>query len=194
MLRALARPLLASWFIYGGVQNVLEPERNAALIADTVEPKLAELGVPELKATDVVKIHGAATVACAALLALSRTPRAAALGLAGLAGATAVVAHPFWKETEPARKELELELFLKNVSLVGGVLLAAAIGHSPRHIARKKARKVKAKEKASLAHLTAKEVKAAKSATKKAKKATKAAECATQLEPIPAGKRRRRAA
>ncbi len=156
MFRVLARPLLASWFVYGGVQNVLEPERNAGLIAPTVEPAFKDLGIEEVKAADLVKVHGALTVALAASLALSRSPRASALGLAGLAGATAYFAHPFWKESDPVRKEAELEQFLKNVSLVGGVLVAATAGHSARHMARKKARKVKAKEKQLEARLAAK--------------------------------------
>lgn len=148
MLRALARPLLASWFVYGGVQSYLEPETRAAQVAPELEPRLQEWGLEQVSTQDVVKAHAVASVALASALALSRTPRAAALGLAGLAGATAAVTHPFWKETDPARKEAELDQFLKNVSLVGGVLLAATVGHSPRHVARKKAKKEKAKEKA----------------------------------------------
>lgn len=160
----LARPLLASWFVYGGIQNALEPERNAALIAPTVEPALQDLGLEEVKAADIVKVHGALTVACAAALALSRYPRTSALGLAGLAGAKAYFAHPFWKETDQLRREAELEAFLKDVSLVGGVLVAATAGHSARHIARKKAKKVKAKEKAA-------EAKALEKASKSKKRA-----------------------
>ncbi len=171
-MRALARPLLASWFIYGGVQSYLEPETRAARVAPTVEPALKELGLEEVSTVDLVKVHGAASVALAATLALSRSPRAAALGLAGLAGATAALTHPFWKEEDEARKEAELEQFLKNVSLVGGVLLAATAGHSQRHIDRKKAKKAKAKEKAVEAKLKEKEAKAeVKAALKAAAKA-----------------------
>ncbi len=171
-MRALARPLLASWFVYEGVQTYLEPEEPAARIAPTVEPALKEIGLEEVKAVDLVKFHGAASVALASMLALSRTPRLAALGLAGLAGAAAAYAHPFWKETDEERRTQELEQFLKNVSLVGGVLLAAAVGHSPRHIARKKAHKDKAKAKATLAKTKAKDAKvAAKAAGSKKRSA-----------------------
>lgn len=167
-MRALARPLLASWFIYGGVQSYLDPEPRAARVAPAVEPALKELGLEEVRATDLVKAHGAASIAFASALALSRSPRSAALGLAGLATATAVLAHPFWNETDETRREAELEQFLKNVSLVGGVLLAATAGHSARHIARKKAKKVKAKDKAAAAKVKAKEAKiAAKAAVSK---------------------------
>ncbi len=170
-MRALARPLLASWFVYGGVQSYLEPEARAERVAPTVEPALKELGLEEVKTVDLVKVHGAASVALAAALALSRSPRAAALGLAGLAGATAALAHPFWKEEDETRKEEELEQFLKNLSLVGGVLLAATAGHSQRHIDRKKAKKAKAKEKAAEAKAKEKEAKAALKAAGSKKRA-----------------------
>ncbi|WP_062302705.1 DoxX family membrane protein [Demequina subtropica] len=168
MLRALARPLLASWFVYGGVQSYLEPEARAARVAPTVGPALEELGLEDVKTADLVKAHGIASIALASALALSRTPRTAALGLAGLAGVTTALSHPFWKEEDPAKRDEELEQFLKNLSLVGGVLLASTAGHSQRHIDRKKAKKAKAKEKAAAAKVKEKEAKAAAKAAAKA--------------------------
>jgi len=145
MFRVLARPLLASWFIYGGVQSVLEPERRAARSAPVVEPILKEVGLEDVKTTDLVKVHGVASIAVASVLALSRTPRTAALVLAGLTAVTVAAGRPFWLETNEQRKEEQLELFLKNVSLFGGTLLAVTAGHSPRKKARAKAKKAKAK-------------------------------------------------
>lgn len=145
MFRVLARPLLASWFVYGGVQSVLEPERRAARSAPVVEPILKEVGLEDVKTTDLVKVHGVATIAAASVLALSRTPRTAGLVLAGLTAVTVAAGRPFWLETDEQRKEEQLELFLKNVSLFGGTLLAATAGHSPRRKQRAKAKKAKAK-------------------------------------------------
>ena len=145
MFRVLARPLLASWFVYGGVQSVLEPERRAARSAPVIEPVLKEVGLEDVKTTDLVKVHGVATIAAASVLALSRTPRTAALVLAGLTAATVAAGRPFWLETNEQRKEEQLELFLKNVSLLGGTLLAVTAGHSPRKKQRVKAKKAKAK-------------------------------------------------
>ena len=82
----------------------------------------------------------------------------------GLAGAAAYFSHPFWKETDPARREAELDLFLKDLSLVGGVLVAATAGHSARHVARQKAKKVRAKDKAVEAKARAKAAKSKKRA------------------------------
>ncbi len=147
MFRVLARPLLATWFVYGGVQSVLEPHVRAQRAAPVIEPALKEVGLEDVKTTDLVKFHGIATVAAASILALSRTPRTAGLVLAGLAAAKVAVGRPFWLETDEQRKEEQLELFLKNVSLFGGTLLAATVGHSPRRKKRAKAKKAKVKAK-----------------------------------------------
>lgn len=137
--------MLASWFIYGGVQSVLEPERRAARSAPVIEPVLKEIGLEDVKTTDLVKAHGLATITAASVLALSRTPRTAGLVLAGLTAATVAAGRPFWLETNEQRREEQLELFLKNVSLFGGTLLAVTAGHSPRKKQRAKAKKAKAK-------------------------------------------------
>lgn len=144
----LARPLLATWFVYSGVQSVLEPQIRAARSAPVLEPALKEVGLDDVTTTDIVKYHGVATVAAASVLALSRTPRTAGFVLAGLAAATVAVDRPFWRETDEQRREEQLELFLKNVSLFGGTLLAATVGRSPRKVKRAKAKKVAAKAKA----------------------------------------------
>ncbi|WP_084038261.1 hypothetical protein [Demequina sp. NBRC 110053] len=148
MFRHLARPLLATWFVYGGVQSVLEPEKRAERAAPVVEPLLKEAGLEDVRTTDLVKAHGVATVAAAAVLALSRTPRTAGLVLAGLTAATVAAGRPFWLEQDEVRREEQMELFLKNVSLLGGTLLAATAGHSPRRKARAKALKAKEQAKA----------------------------------------------
>lgn len=147
MFRVLARPLLASWFIYGGVQSVLEPRARAERAAPVVEPALRELGLEDVQTTDLVKAHGIATITAASVLALSRTPRTAGFVLAGLTAATVAVGRPFWLETDEERKEEQLELFLKNVSLLGGTLLAASAGHNPRKKKRAQAKKAKVKAK-----------------------------------------------
>ncbi len=175
MLRALARPLLASWFIYGGVESVLEPERRAALAAPVVDPALKELGIDEQVTTaDLVKAHGAATIGAATLLAVSRTPRTAALTLTGLTAVTVGLAHPFWNVTDEEERKVETEAFLKNLALLGGVMLAATAGHSARHIARKQRHKAKAKEKAAEAKAKEIEAKAEKKASRKKKRKAKA--------------------
>ena len=147
MIRALARPLLASWFVYGGVRDALEPDARASVAEPVVTPWLQEAGAVDVKTADLVRVHGVATALTAAVLAFSRTPRSAGVALTGLAAASAAVYTPFWRLPEgPERDDMRGE-FLKNLSLVGGAMLAATAGHSAGHVKRKKARKAKAKAK-----------------------------------------------
>ena len=147
VLRALARPLLASWFVYGGVESILEPKSRAERSAPVVKPRHAEVGFTDVSTEDLVKIHGVATVIAATALAMSRTPKTSAVALTGLAAITVAAGRPFWREKDEDQRNAEFEQFLKNVALLGGVMLAATAGHSPRHTARKKAKKAKAKER-----------------------------------------------
>ncbi len=148
MIRALARPLLASWFVYAGVRDALEPQDRAPLADPVVAPLLQEAGVTDVSTTDVVRVHGAVTALTATVLAFSRTPRTAGLALTGLAAASAAVYTPFWRLPEGPERDAMRGEFLKNLSLVGGAMLAATAGHSAGHVKRKKARKAKAKAKA----------------------------------------------
>lgn len=148
VLRQLARPLLASWFVYSGVQATLAPQARAAELAPELEPALADMGFGDVRAEDVVKAHAAATAAAGVALALSRSPRTSALVLAALHGGTLGLEHPFWKETDPDKRRAGLESLIKNVALLGGVLIAATAGHSAHHTNRAKAKKAKHKGKA----------------------------------------------
>ena len=148
VLRHLARPLLASWFVYSGVRATLAPQARAAQLAPDLDPVLADMGISEVSTEAVVKAHGAATAAAGVSLALSRTPRTSALLLAALHGGTLGLEKPFWKETDPDRKREGLESLIKNVALLGGVLIAATAGHSAHHNKRAKSKKEKAHAKA----------------------------------------------
>ena len=146
MIRSLARPLLASWFVYGGVRTALEPQKSAAAAEPVISPLLRETGV-DVPVETLVRAHGIATAATAAVLALSKSPRTAGIALTGLAAVTVATATPFWRMEEGAERDASLEQFMKNLSLLGGAMLAATAGHSAGHVKRAKARKVKSKAK-----------------------------------------------
>ena len=168
MIRALARPLLASWFVYGGVRQALDPQPAAAVAEPMVAPALREVGV-DVSVVSLVRAHGIATALTATVLAVSKSPRTAGVALTGLAGVTVAIATPFWRLEDGPEREAAREQFLKNLSLLGGAMLAASAGHSARHIKHKKAHKAKAKAKA------AEKKAAAKSAPASAKSKRKAA-------------------
>jgi uncharacterized membrane protein YphA (DoxX/SURF4 family) len=55
------------------------------------------------------------------------------LDLAGLLAAILVLIiafmmHRFWEETEPQAKQVEMSMFMKNLSIAGGGLILAAVG------------------------------------------------------------------
>lgn len=124
IVRRIARPLLSSIFIFGGYNAV----RYAAAHKDAAEPvikKLAgPLGLPE-DSELLVRANGVAMLAGGALVATGKAPRLGSLVLLGSVIPTTLT-HQFWNETDPAKKQGEQVQFFKNLSLAGGLLLAAA--------------------------------------------------------------------
>jgi putative oxidoreductase len=59
-------------------------------------------------------------------LATGRAPRLSALALAATVVPTTVAGHPFWEESDPQAKAGQKVHFFKNVSMLGGLLIAAA--------------------------------------------------------------------
>ncbi|UPK73951.1 DoxX family protein [Nocardioidaceae bacterium SCSIO 66511] len=126
LLRTVARPMLASMFVIGGVNSL----RNAKAMAPVAQPisdqldKLApDSPVPTDPAT-LVRVNGALHVAGGAMLASGRFPRLASFMLAGTLVPTTLAAHRFWDEQDPATKQNQQVHFFKNVSMMGGLLMA----------------------------------------------------------------------
>ncbi len=91
-------------------------------------PTLAEkiapgLPVPTDPAT-LVRINGGAQVLAGLALATGRVPRLSALVLAGSLVPTTYAGHPFWEEKDKATRSAQRIQFFKNVSMMGGLLLA----------------------------------------------------------------------
>jgi len=149
-IRTVARPLLASWFVYAAVDAILDPSRHAAKSAPLVEPYLREAGVT-LTVPQLARAHGVATLVAATALAFSRSPRTAALALAGLATVTVATGEPFWREDDEDARAASRENFVKNVSLLGGALIAATAGGSGTQRRRVKARAKRRDAKARIA-------------------------------------------
>ncbi|SFA79398.1 Uncharacterized membrane protein YphA, DoxX/SURF4 family [Amycolatopsis marina] len=130
ILRRVARPLLASIFIAGGVNALRQPEGHAQAakpVLDTVEAQAGSL--PEQVPTDpvtLVKIDGAVKVGAGVALALGKLPRVASLLLLGTLVPSTAAAHRFWEIEDPGEKQQQQIQFLKNCGLAGGLLLAAA--------------------------------------------------------------------
>jgi putative oxidoreductase len=124
LLRAIARPMMASMFIYGGLDSVKRPTKKAPAAAPVVEPVVESFDLPGDVAA-WVRVNGAVQVAAGTALALGKMPRLAALALAGSLIPTTLAGHRFWEEGDPAKRAGQTTHFLKNVSMLGGLLLAA---------------------------------------------------------------------
>jgi putative oxidoreductase len=122
--RTLARPLLASMFIMGGADALLHPESKSERAKDVGPKMAAPLGLPEDPET-LVKINGAVQIGAGSLLALGKVPRLASVALAASLVPTTLAGHRFWEETDERARAMQRIQFFKNLSMLGGLLLAA---------------------------------------------------------------------
>jgi uncharacterized membrane protein YphA (DoxX/SURF4 family) len=129
-IRLIARPMLASMFVVGGLDALTHASGKApkaAQVADrlsALSERIAPgLPVPTDPAT-LVRVNGAAQVLAGLTLATGRMPRVSALVLAGSLAPTTYAGHPFWTEQDKATRSAQRLQFFKNVSMMGGLLLA----------------------------------------------------------------------
>lgn len=134
LLRAASRTLLASYFVVSGVKAV----KNPAALVDVAEP-LTDRLVPLVKqyapaqianvvpedAATLVRINGALQLAGGLALASGKGRRVGALLLAASLIPSTLAKHPFWSRDTAEERALDRNQFLKNASLLGGVLIAA---------------------------------------------------------------------
>jgi uncharacterized membrane protein YphA (DoxX/SURF4 family) len=117
--------MLAGIFIVQGYDTFRHPEKVAPRAEPVVRP-LAERfpsAVPA-KTEDAVRLNGAVQMAAGACLAAGWFPRLAALTLAGTLVPTTAAGHRFWEAEDADRAQQRIH-FLKNLSMFGGLLIAA---------------------------------------------------------------------
>ena len=182
LVRRVARPLLSSVFIFGGLDAIRRPSGRAEVgepvidlidqavvqpaakrvavgaagLADEVSAATADIaeevsdpdlhtqatvahdteadasatlrrvsiGGLDLADETYVRINGAVQVAAGLLLATGRAPRLASTALAASIVPTTIAGHRFW-EYEGEERHLQRMHFVKNASLLGGLILAA---------------------------------------------------------------------
>ncbi|MCT2592510.1 DoxX family protein [Streptomyces sp. N2-109] len=147
LLRRLARPLLATIFISGGINALRYSKAHADMAAPMLEKTIGAHSekLPDSVPTDpetLVKLDAVAKIVAGTALALGRFPRfSAAVLLASLVPTTAS-AHKFWELEDASERDAQRIHFLKNAGLAGGLLLAVAdtegkpsLGWHARHVA-----------------------------------------------------------
>ncbi|MFF0152522.1 DoxX family protein [Micromonospora sp. NPDC005203] len=154
-VRSLARAMLSGIFVVSGYRNLRNPARlaqAAAPVTDKIAPllKKAHPSFPTETET-LIRLNAAVQVSAGLMLATGRFSRPAALVLAGTLVPVTIAGHPFWNNDDPIAKNNNQIHALKNLGLLGGLLLAAAdtggkpglrwrtghrIGHSRRSMQR----------------------------------------------------------
>jgi putative oxidoreductase len=122
--------MLATTFLSGGMNALKNTDRlaqRAEPVANRVIPTVERtISVPfDLNAKQLVRINAAVQVVGGAMLATGRAPRLASLALATSLVPTTIAGHRFWEESDPLQRSNQRVHFLKNLSMIGGTLLAA---------------------------------------------------------------------
>lgn len=131
LIRLVARPMLASTFIFGGVQAL----RNAPALAEAAKPvndeirDLADKVAPSVHLpqddTTMVRLNAGVHIVAGLGLATGRAPRLSALALAATVVPTTLAGHPFWQEKDKDARMHQMTHFFKNLSMLGGLVIAA---------------------------------------------------------------------
>jgi len=129
-IRLIARPMLASMFVAGGIDalthasaKVAKAEKVTAQVPTLAEKIAPGLPVPTDPAT-LVRINAGIQVLAGLALATGRAPRISSFTLAATLVPTTYAGHPFWEEKDKATRSAQRTQFFKNVSMMGGLLLA----------------------------------------------------------------------
>ncbi|MFI7072756.1 DoxX family protein [Micromonospora sediminicola] len=129
-VRSLARVMLSGIFVVSGARNLRNPERLVTAsepVTDKIAPLIQNLHprIPTDTAT-LIRANAATQLVGGLMLATGRFSRPAALVLAATLVPTTAAGHPFWNNDDPAARNNNQIHFLKNLGLLGGLLLAAA--------------------------------------------------------------------
>jgi len=129
LIRRIARPMLSAVFISRGVDALRSPKPAADAARPTLEglsklPDPVGTNVPS-NAETVARVTAAVQIGGGLLLASGRLPRLASAALALSVVPGSLGGHMFWSQSDPQRKADERRAFLTDVSLIGGLIIAA---------------------------------------------------------------------
>ena len=125
LVRRLARPCLSAMFITGGVDSLSNPAGKVPAADPVAPPIAAKLPYLPEDTEQLVRINGAVQVGAGLMLALGRFPRLSSALLAGSLVPTTLAGHRFWEEQDEVKRAQQRIHFFKNLSMLGGLMLAA---------------------------------------------------------------------
>jgi putative oxidoreductase len=122
LTRSLARPMLAAVFVTSGIDVLRNPGPRVAA-AEPVAPELAaKLGLPQ-DTELLVRVNAATHLVAGGLLAIGKLRRLSALALMASLVPTTYAGHRFWETDDPKERAQHQAHFLKNLAVMGGLLL-----------------------------------------------------------------------
>jgi putative oxidoreductase len=124
VVRRVARPMMAAIFVTSGLDTLRHPAKPAQAAAPVIKALAGRTNLPDDPEL-MVRANGATMLLAGTMLGLGKLPRLAALALAVTLVPTTYAAHAFWTVEDPAARAQQRSHFLKNVGLLGGVLLAS---------------------------------------------------------------------
>jgi uncharacterized membrane protein YphA (DoxX/SURF4 family) len=178
--------MLASIFIVQGLDSLMHPDTKAPAAEKVVRPLAERVPAVPDSVEQAVRLNGAVQLVAGSLLAIGKFPRLSAAALAASLIPTTAAGHRFWESSDKQERAQQKVHFLKNVSMLGGLLIAASdtagnpsIAWRGRHAATTAKREAAAGAKTLQAEAKAASAKAqaraAKAAAKTSVKAAKAA-------------------
>ena len=176
--------MMAAIFVIQGIDSLLHPDTKAPAAEKVVRPLAERVPVVPDQVEQAVRLNGAVQVAAGSLLAIGKFPRLSAAVLAATLVPTTAAGHRFWESDDKLERAQQKVHFLKNLSILGGLLIAAgdtagnpSIAWRGRHAAQLAKREAALTAKSAAAEVqtvTAKaEAKAAKAAAKTAARTAK---------------------
>lgn len=134
ILRRVARPMLAAVFVSGGIETLRNPKPSTQVAEPLLDKTVGQVQdrLPDQVPTDaetLVKLDAMIKIGAGLALAFNKFPRLASLLLAGTVVPTTVALHRFWEYEDPQERAEQQSHFLKNVGLLGGLLIASADTH-----------------------------------------------------------------
>ena len=118
--------MLASIFIIQGYDTLRQPERVAPRAEKVVGPLKERVDQLPDDTEQLVRINGGIQLVAGSLLAIGRFPRLSALALAATLVPTTLAGHPYWEAEDDQERAQQRIHFLKNLTMLGGLLIAAA--------------------------------------------------------------------
>ena len=117
--------MIAAIFIVQGIDSLLHPDTKAPAAEKVVRPLAERVPAVPDQVEQAVRLNGAVQVLAGSLLAIGKFPRLSAAALAASLVPTTAAGHRFWESDDKQERAQQQIHFLKNLSMLGGLLIAA---------------------------------------------------------------------